>query len=188
MFRKTIAAATAVLALGAFGAATASADAGPGTCKYANNYATKVSGNRIANSILCIANRERVAAGLQPLTNNTKLTAAAVGHSRDMAQRNYDAHNTPEGVTPDQRITQAGYQFNWWGENIARGQATPRSVMAAWMGDAPHRANILNPNFTEIGIGLWYVTGGQVRYTMDLGNSPAGREGTVTGLEPQFQG
>jgi uncharacterized protein YkwD len=187
MFRKSVAAALAVLSLGAIGVSTASADAGPGTCKYADSSALTTSGNRIANSMLCITNNERRAAGLAPLTNNTKLTNAAVAHSRDMAQRNYDAHNTPEGVTPDQRLTQAGYVFSWWGENIANGYKTPRQVMAAWMASPGHRANILNPNFKEIGIGLWYMSSKVVRYTQDFGQSPNGQEGTVTGLEPQFQ-
>jgi len=176
-----------MIAVGLVDDLTASADAGPGTCKYADNSALTTSGNRIANSMLCITNNERRAAGLAPLTNNTKLTNAAVAHSRDMAQRNYDTHNTPEGGTPDQRLTQAGYVFSWWGENIANGYKTPRQVMAAWMASPGHRANILNPNFKEIGIGLWYTSSKVVRYTQDFGQSPNGQEGTVTGLEPQFQ-
>ena len=55
------------------------------------------------------------------------------------------------------------------------------------MASPGHRANILNPNFKEIGIGLWYTSSKVVRYTQDFGQSPNGQEGTVTGLEPQFQ-
>ena len=168
MFRKSVAAALAVLSLGAIGVSTASADAGPGTCKYADNSALTTSGNRIANSMLCITNNERRAAGLAPLTNNTKLTNAAVAHSRDMAQRNYDTHNTPEGGTPDQRLTQAGYVFSWWGENIANGYKTPRQVMAAWMASPGHRANILNPHFHRIGVSGWRATDGTTYATQDF--------------------
>ena len=59
--------------------------------------------------------------------------------------------------------------------------------MAAWMASPGHRANILNPNFKEIGIGLWYTSSKVVRSSQDFGQSPNGQEGTVTGLEPQFQ-
>ncbi len=53
----------------------------------------------------------------------------------------------------------AGCMFNGWGENIAMGQTTPVDVMTAWMNSSGHRANIMNPGFTHLGVGCRYGTG-----------------------------
>jgi uncharacterized protein YkwD len=83
-----------------------------------------------------------------------RLTVAARGHSTDMANRGYFSHTTPEGVTFDQRITNAGYHWSGAAENIAKGQDTPAAVMDSWMNSAGHRANILNCGYKHIGVGL----------------------------------
>ena len=69
-----------------------------------------------------------------------------------MAARDYFSHTTPEGVTFDQRIKNAGYPPG--AENIARGQRTAESVMSSWMGSEGHRRNIENCRLTTIGVGL----------------------------------
>lgn len=97
-------------------------------------------------------NTRRASAGCAPVQADPRLTAAAQAHSDDMANRNYFSHTTPEGITFDARIKAAGYPSPG-GENIAKGQATARDVMAAWMDSAGHRANILNCAFTAIGVG-----------------------------------
>jgi uncharacterized protein YkwD len=70
-----------------------------------------------------------------------------------MAVRNYFSHDTPEGVTFDQRIKDAGYPLPG-GENIAKGQRTAQQVMTDWMNSSGHRANILNCDYTAIGVGV----------------------------------
>jgi len=70
-----------------------------------------------------------------------------------MASRDYFSHDTPEGVTFDQRIKKAGYATPG-GENIAKGQRTAQQVMTDWMNSAGHKANILNCKFTVIGVGV----------------------------------
>jgi uncharacterized protein YkwD len=82
-----------------------------------------------------------------------RLTAAAQGHSSDMARRNYFSHTSPEGGTFDQRIRAAGYSKPG-AENIAQGQRTAAKVMEAWMESSGHRQNILNCNYKNIGVGL----------------------------------
>ena len=75
-----------------------------------------------------------------------------------MADRGYFAHNTPEGLTPFDRLRELGIQYTVAAENIAAGQPDPQSVVDAWMNSPGHRANILNEKIKEIGIA--YVRGG----------------------------
>lgn len=86
------------------------------------------------------------------LTWNTKLTDAAYGHSRDMADNNYFSHTSLDGRTLGQRVTAAGYSWSAVGENIAGGQSTVQSVVDGWMASDGHCANIMNASFTQIGV------------------------------------
>ncbi|MGN0977744.1 MAG: CAP domain-containing protein, partial [Faecousia sp.] len=70
----------------------------------------------------------------------------------------YFSHNSPVYGTPFQMIRNFGLSFRSAGENIAKGYATPQAVVNGWMNSSGHRANILNANFTHIGVG--YVSGG----------------------------
>jgi uncharacterized protein YkwD len=100
-------------------------------------------------------------AGCDPLSVDNRLTTAAQGHSTDMANRNYFSHNTPEGVTFDQRIRTAGYSRPG-AENIAKGQTSAEKVMQSWMTSQGHRDNILNCRYKTIGVAVdtngWYWT------------------------------
>lgn len=102
--------------------------------------------------VVTLANSERAAAGCEPLRVDERLTTASQKHSEDMAARDYMAHDTPEGTTPAQRATEAGYDA-WSGENVAAGQRSADEVMDAWMNSDGHRANILNCDFKAIGVG-----------------------------------
>lgn len=106
--------------------------------------------------VLALINQERTSRGIPALTSNTRLRNAALGHSQDMACNDFISHTGSDGSSPGDRITAAGYDFSTWGENIAAGYTTPASVVEAWMDSTGHRANILNPGFTEIGIGYAY--------------------------------
>lgn len=86
------------------------------------------------------------------LTWNSKLFNAAAGHSTDMAVNNYFSHTSKDGRTASQRVTAAGYSWRTTGENIAAGQRTIQDVMNGWMASPGHCANIMNPNFTEVGV------------------------------------
>jgi uncharacterized protein YkwD len=105
------------------------------------------------DQVVTLVNDERGKAGCGPLAVNAQLTAAAQGHASDMAARGYFEHTTPEGVTFDQRIRNAGYSKPG-AENIAQGAQTAASVMDLWMNSAGHRANILNCDLNTIGVGL----------------------------------
>ncbi|WP_162257928.1 CAP domain-containing protein, partial [Kitasatospora sp. Root107] len=110
--------------------------------------------------VLDLVNTERSQNGCGPVKANSKLQAAAQGHSEDMAARNFFDHTNPDGKGPQPRIEAAGYRWSTWGENIARGQQDAAAVMAAWMKSPGHRANILNCAFTEMGLGTHFASGG----------------------------
>ncbi|GGR27490.1 CAP domain-containing protein [Streptomyces roseolus] len=107
-----------------------------------------------ADQVLSLVNAERAKAGCGPLTANATLARAAQAHSDDMAARDFFDHTNPDGADPGDRVTAAGYPWSTYGENIAMGQRTPEQVMEAWMNSPGHRANILNCDFKELGVGV----------------------------------
>jgi uncharacterized protein YkwD len=111
----------------------------------------------MAAEVVVLTNAERAAARLAPLAGDRRLTAAAQAHSADMVARDFYSHTTPEGREPWDRAAAAGAAHRGIGENIACGQRTPAEVVQGWMNSPGHRANILKPEFTHIGIG--YATG-----------------------------
>jgi hypothetical protein len=123
------------------------------------------------SEVLDLVNLERAAEGLAPLSYDARLAAAARGHSEDMGLQDYFSHTSLDGRTVSDRISDAGYTWNFIGENIAAGQPTPEAVIDSWMSSSGHRANILNPNFCDIGVGYAYVAASTYRHywTQDFG-------------------
>ncbi|MFF6883204.1 CAP domain-containing protein [Streptomyces sp. NPDC012421] len=107
-----------------------------------------------ADQVISLVNAERAKAGCGPLTANATLARSAQGHSADMAARDFFDHTNPDGDGPGERVTAAGYPWSTYGENIAMGQTTAEQVMEGWMNSPGHRANILNCDFKEIGVGV----------------------------------
>jgi uncharacterized protein YkwD/stress response protein SCP2 len=106
-----------------------------------------------AAAVTDLTNRERARAGLPPLAVDPLLTAAAQAHSADMVARAFYSHTAPDGSRPWGRAAAAGSTRRSIGENIACGQRSPAEVVEGWMNSPGHRANILKPGFTHIGIG-----------------------------------
>ncbi len=131
--------------------------------------ATSDSGGPEAQ-VLALVNQERAAAGCSPVTENARLTRAADDYSDVMAASGVMSHTGPDGSTMASRVEAAGYQWSALGENIARGQADAEAVMEAWMNSSGHRANILNCDFAEMGIGVHAGDGGPW-WTQDFGTS-----------------
>jgi uncharacterized protein YkwD len=106
-----------------------------------------------------------------PLAWNAKLTSAAYGHSRDMADQNYFAHNSLDGRTMAQRITAAGYSWSAIGENIAAGYGSVQAVVDGWMASEGHCANIMSATYKDIGVACARNTNSTygTYWTMDLG-------------------
>jgi len=117
-----------------------------------NNYQS------IEQQVVNLVNTERAKAGLKPLVSDWELARVARFKSEDMRDNRYFAHNSPIYGTPFQMMKSFGINYRAAGENIAAGQTTAESVMQAWMNSAGHKKNILDPNFTHIGVG--YAKGG----------------------------
>ena len=109
--------------------------------------------SQLTNRVLELTNAERAKAGLKPLTLNNQLAEAAQGHSDSMAADDFFSHTGADGSSVGDRVKEEGYEFARTGENIAAGQTTAEQVVEGWMNSPGHRANILNADYTEIGIG-----------------------------------
>lgn len=102
-----------------------------------------------------LTNLERAAAGVDRLILSPELTRAAQDYAEVLARGDCFGHACDPQADLRSRVERSGYT-DWTriGENIAAGQRSPEEVMAAWMASPGHRANILNPAFREIGIGV----------------------------------
>ncbi|WP_446897350.1 CAP domain-containing protein [Clostridium sp. LBM24168] len=107
-----------------------------------------------ANEVIRLVNAERSKNGLAPLKANAELSKVASVKAQDMIDKNYFSHTSPTYGSPFDMMKKFGISYTAAGENIAYGQKTPAEVMNAWMNSSGHRANILNSNFTEIGVGV----------------------------------
>ena len=124
-----------------------------------------------AQRIVALTNAQRVQNGLAPLSVNVQLTQAADIQSGNMARLEIMSHTLPGTATPDlaSRAAAVGYRYSSLGENIAWNYADADAVVAGWMASSGHRANILNPNFTEIGVSVATSGNGQPYYTQEFG-------------------
>lgn len=102
--------------------------------------------------IVTLTNSDRKENGLGTLSVNPTLQAAAQLKLNDMIKYGYFAHTSPSGITPWHWFEAAGYNFVYAGENLAINFDESEDVQRAWLNSPTHRANVLSPNFTEIGI------------------------------------
>lgn len=107
-----------------------------------------------AGSLLAMHNQEREELGIGQLSINVALNASATAKAQAMLAADCWSHYCPEGTTPWEYFESEGYAYIFAGENLAEGFYENSSVMTAWMNSETHKANILNPNFTEIGFGF----------------------------------
>lgn len=107
-----------------------------------------------ADEVIKLVNIERSKNGLAPLKANDELSKVATAKAQDMIDKNYFDHTSPTYGSPFDMMKKFNINYTAAGENIAYGQKTPATVMDGWMNSSGHRANILNSNFTEIGVGV----------------------------------
>jgi uncharacterized protein YkwD len=116
----------------------------------------------IRAAVLCLINKVRAQNGERPLTPSAPLEQVAENHSREMVAENYFQHVSPAGLTPVDRLRNAGYipgpEVGYViGENIAWGTldlATPQAIVGAWTASSEHLANILEGQYRDTGIGV----------------------------------
>ena len=112
---------------------------------------------QVADATLCLINEQRAAVGARPLVADDTLSAASTAYAADMVARSFFDHQSPDGVTLDDRLARVGYSYDIAGENIAWGEGplgTPAQIVVAWMHSEGHRTNILDPDFRQIGLGI----------------------------------
>ncbi|WP_373895357.1 CAP domain-containing protein [Virgibacillus natechei] len=110
--------------------------------------------SQFEQEVVELTNAEREKHGLSPLEIDTELSKVARDKSLDMAENNYFSHDSPNYGSPFDMMQSYGVDYRTAGENIARGQTTPEQVVNGWMNSDGHRANILNGDFTHIGVGF----------------------------------
>lgn len=103
-------------------------------------------------------NSLRAANGVPTLQWHPTLADLSRDHSMDMAAKNYFDHTNKDGVKASDRFLNAGIDYMWCGENIARGMSNPFDALDGWYNSEGHRDNLLNINFTHVGIGFAYNT------------------------------
>jgi len=118
--------------------------------------------NTEEKGLLELVNNERAKSGLPALKLSAAVGTAARIKADEMSAKKYFNHTSPIYGTPFEMLHAFGISYRTAGENIAKGQKTANAVMGAWMNSEGHRANILNKDFTEIGIG--YANDGQTTY------------------------
>lgn len=118
-----------------------------------------------AEQVVKLVNAERAKAGLAALTMQSDITSAANVRAKEIKQS--FSHTRPNGSSFSSVLKEQGVSFRGAGENIAYGQKTPEQVMEGWMNSSGHRANILNANFKNIGVGYYQDARG-VNYWVQL--------------------
>lgn len=118
------------------------------------NIPSSSSYRTMEEEIVRLVNEERSRRGLNLLSENWEISRVARIKSQDMIDSNYFSHNSPIYGSPFQMLTSFGIRYSQAAENIAYGQQTAQQVMNTWMNSSGHRANILNPNFNQIGVGV----------------------------------
>ena len=117
--------------------------------------------------VVDLVNQIRKNHGLKPLTVNWQLSRVARYKSQDMLDKKYFSHTSPTYGSPFDMIKAFNISYRTAGENIAMGYTTPSAVVNGWMNSTGHRANILNANYTQIGVG--YVANGHYWTQMFIG-------------------
>lgn len=115
------------------------------------------------SQVVDLVNAERAKAGVPALSIHNGAARAAKVRAEETV-RSF-SHTRPDGRDFATALTEAGVSYSSAGENIAYGQRSPQAVMDQWMNSAGHRANILNPNFTGIGVGHYESANGTNYWT-----------------------
>jgi len=108
--------------------------------------------------VIQLTNQIREQHGLSTLTRNERLEESALAHTLDMAENRFISHTSSDGSKLEHRVARAQYRgMVMAGENLAMGHVTPESAVQGWMDSPGHRANLLRPEFREIGVA--YIEG-----------------------------
>ncbi len=140
------------------------------------------------SSLLYQTNLARAQANKAPLKLNTKLNQAAYLKAQDMYDKQYWAHNAPDGTQPWKWFGDVGYNYDEAGENLAKNFTTTNAVMTAWLNSPEHKANVMKDGYQDVGFA---VVSGELdskptSIVVALYGSPA--DSAVAGVQSTFSG
>jgi len=140
-------------------------------------YASSITASGVLDQI----NAKRTESGLQPLSMNSQLNAAAVAKATNMFEQQYWAHVSPTGTQPWSFIKNAGYKYSVAGENLAKDFGDTGSMVEAWMASATHKANIVNSKYVDTGIAVvdGQLQGVETTLVVQMFGAPSVRVATV---------
>src|SRR3989339_311749 len=143
-------------------------------------YSSAITPENIVN----LTNQTRDNLDLPKLAVNDLLTQAAAAKAQDMAANNYFAHISPSGLTPWSWMIQAGYKYKYAGENLAVHFTSAEGVQEGWLASPSHRANIVNKNYSEIGVGvaMGEFEGFPTTFVVQMFGTPVGAVPVVTAV------
>jgi hypothetical protein len=119
--------------------------------------------------LVALVNQARANAGIAPLVSNTLLVNASQRHSNDMAAGDFLSHTGGDGSSVGTRVTQAGYSWNFVGENVLyRWDVNTQGAFDQWWNSTGHRNNMMNASFCDIGVTRAQAASGRIYYTMVL--------------------
>ena len=124
----------------------------------------------VEQQVVDLTNEQRQQHGCTTaLVLSAQLIAAASAHSQDMALHDLFSHTGSDGSTMVRRVVATGYNYSQLAENLAAGPITAEDVVAGWMSSPGHRANILNCNLRELGVGYYAQMDDQSNVRLDNG-------------------
>lgn len=128
----------------------------------------------VRSDVILLTEEARAQEGGRPLVENDVLDAAAQAKAEDMAARGYFSHVGPDGEQPWVWLERQGYKYVYAGENLAVRFNDSQDVVDAWMASPTHRANIVKPQYQEIGVGLaeGEYKGGTATFVVQYFGSP----------------
>ncbi len=120
------------------------------------------------SEVLRETNKQRASGKLNALTMNTTLSEVARRYVKIVADKNVLSHDIG-GESIPKRLNKAGYKYQKYGENLAAGKFSGIRAVEMWMGSSSHKKNIMNKDFTEIGIGVYKASNGEIFYCQVFG-------------------
>lgn len=128
------------------------------------NANAQINPQKLQENVILEINKNRAQNNLKLLTPNEKFNKTASSYAQIMAQNNHFAHKDLDGQNVDVRMTKNGYNWTTFGENLAAGSDNATFTVDRWMKSVGHKANILNADFCEIGIGYGYSSSSQYKH------------------------
>jgi|GEM_PF-2829023 len=140
----------------------------PVSSKTKTHFGKQLKSNEAENEVLWATNAQRAKKNLNSLTINSVLCEVARRYAKNLADKNVLTHDLG-GESVGKRLHRAGYQYQRYGENLAAGRISGTKAVELLMGSPSHKKNIMNKDFTEIGIGVYKSRNGEIFYCQIFG-------------------